>query len=55
MSKKTLLLVIVLGVMLVVFVFRFVFGGPEDTRICESGKWVRHGSPTATIPEEVCQ
>lgn len=53
--KKFLVAGIVIFILLAsLFVFRFVFGGSEDTWICESGEWVRHGNPDAKKPEEPC-
>lgn len=34
---------------------RFFWGGDEDTWICESGQWVRHGQPSAPAPETGCE
>lgn len=33
---------------------RFLLGGSEDTWICEDGKWVKHGAPSAEMPTEPC-
>ncbi len=33
---------------------RFVIGGSEDDWICVDGEWVKHGVPSAPMPEEEC-
>lgn len=33
---------------------RFLFGGNEDTWICENGGWVKHGNPSSSKPTEGC-
>ncbi|HUW21426.1 MAG TPA: hypothetical protein VMW41_02030 [Candidatus Bathyarchaeia archaeon] len=33
---------------------RFAIGGPEDDWICVNGQWVRHGYPSAPMPETEC-
>lgn len=49
---KVAIWVIVLAA--VALVARFAFGGPEDEWICNDGKWVKHGNPSAPIPETPC-
>jgi hypothetical protein len=31
-----------------------IFSGPEDTWLCQSGNWVKHGQPTASAPAGFC-
>ncbi|MFC1625628.1 hypothetical protein ACFL1Q_01130 [Patescibacteria group bacterium] len=46
---------IILLILLVIWLFvRFVIGGSEDDWICVEGKWIKHGQPTALMPEEEC-
>ena len=33
---------------------RFLFGGPEDSWICDKGQWVKHGSPSYPKPVVDC-
>jgi len=33
---------------------RFIFGGPEDTWICEKGQWIMHGKPSVQKPVTPC-
>lgn len=33
---------------------RFVVGGSEDDWICVEGEWVKHGVPSAPMPEGGC-
>ncbi len=28
---------------------------PEDDWLCQNGKWIEHGSPSAPMPEEECR
>lgn len=44
------LLIIIIGL----FALRFLFGGDEDTWICENGLWVKHGNPSYTKPLRHC-
>ncbi|NMB57089.1 hypothetical protein GYA19_04085 [Candidatus Beckwithbacteria bacterium] len=34
---------------------RFVFGGDEDTWVCQNGQWERHGNPSAPKPSSLCK
>jgi len=55
MSNKVLKIFFILVLAIfAVFVLRFVFGGPEDTWLCSNGQWVKHGSPSALKPTELC-
>lgn len=38
-----------------VLVLRFVFGGSEDTWICQNGAWVKHGNPSQPRPVIPCE
>lgn len=51
MKKIILFLIIIAGV---IFVLRFVIGGPEDDWICVKGEWVKHGNPSAPQPTGSC-
>lgn len=42
-----IILIIVVGVVLLI-------RGNEDTWICSSGSWVKHGHPTASMPTKPC-
>ena len=33
---------------------RFGLGGNEDTWICSSGTWIKHGNPSAPMPQFPC-
>lgn len=55
MKKVFQVLLLLLAVMVVIFLgIRFFFGGPEDTWICQSGQWVKHGNPTIPTPITPC-
>ena len=49
--------IIIVGIVLiaVVFLVRFVLGGPEDSWICQNGEWIKHGNPTADKPIKACE
>lgn len=54
---KRTLTIILIGIILVVatiFTIRFLFGGNEDTWICNNGEWVKHGNPLISKPAEKC-
>jgi len=36
------------------FSIRF-FSGPEDTWLCQNGKWMKHGNPSASMPTSGCE
>ncbi|MDD3887443.1 MAG: hypothetical protein PHN19_01580 [Patescibacteria group bacterium] len=54
--KKTLLIIIgaiiILGIG-IVLILRF--STPEDSWVCEKGKWVKHGNPNMEMPKENCK
>jgi len=41
--------------LLIIFLLRFVVGGDEDNWICDKGVWVKHGNPSAAMPETECK
>lgn len=53
-NKKTfaILIFVICAIFGVIFVVRFVFGGPEDTWIKQNGEWVKHGNPSEPRPQE---
>jgi len=53
MKNKYLLLLLVPIVLVGIFLFlRFLT--PEDTWICQDGKWVKHGNPSVPMPAYPC-
>jgi hypothetical protein len=53
MNKKILVAIIVtLLVIIIILGLRFLSG--EDSWICVDGKWVKHGNPSASMPENGC-
>lgn len=44
----------ILLIFAVIFVLRFVLGGPEDSWICQNGQWVKHGNPGSPMPVSPC-
>lgn len=53
---KTALYIIygLLFLMIGVLVARFVLGGPEDSWVCTSSGWVKHGNPAGPMPTSGC-
>lgn len=51
-SYQTLAIIIV-GIIGFIFAMRIV--SPEDTWICQEGKWVKHGNPSTPKPIKVCR
>lgn len=41
-------------VIAVIFMLR-VLSGPEDSWICQDGRWVRHGNPASNMPSSQCK
>ena len=52
--KNLKIILIVILVILVLFATLLILRGDEDTWLCQDGEWVRHGHPSALIPEEPC-
>lgn len=50
--RKILFLILVFSIGWLVI--RFVIGGSEDAWICVDGEWIRHGYPSADMPEGSC-
>ena len=48
-----LLLVFIL-LLIIIFITRFIFGGNEDSWICQNGNWVKHGFPNTLPPSAGC-
>ena len=53
MSKNKKIFVIIIAIIAILFLWAFI-RGPEDTWICENGQWVKHGAPSASMPEGDC-
>jgi hypothetical protein len=50
------LLILAFAVLFVLlFVIRFIAGGPEDDWTCRNGVWVKHGQPSAPMPSSECK
>ena len=47
-------LIILLALLAAWLFIRFVIGGSEDDWICVGGEWVKHGVPSAPMPEKEC-
>lgn len=39
----------------ILFLIRFLFGGPEDTWLCVGRDWVKHGNPKEPRPQGECR
>jgi len=54
MNKNIVIMAILLVAIVVVLGVRFFLGGNEDNWICQNGVWIKHGNPSASMPEEPC-
>jgi hypothetical protein len=54
MGNKTKIAVKALVIVFLVLAVRFILGGPEDSWICQNNAWVKHGNPSAPMPETQC-
>ncbi|MDR3643095.1 MAG: hypothetical protein P4L74_05740 [Candidatus Doudnabacteria bacterium] len=53
MNKKYLLiLVLIIVVIGTLFIAKII--SPEDTWLCQNGQWIKHGNPSAPMPETGC-
>jgi hypothetical protein len=53
--KKVVLVVVIIVLLLITVLFaRFFLGRPEDAWVCEYGRWVKHGNPSAPMPTAGC-
>ncbi|MFH1405067.1 MAG: Gmad2 immunoglobulin-like domain-containing protein [Patescibacteria group bacterium] len=50
--KKTITIVVI--IIILIFVVRFIFGGSEDSWICDNGQWIKHGAPSSQMPTDKC-
>ena len=48
----TLLIAALIGLALVIFIR---ISTPQDTWLCQDGKWVKHGQPNSAQPTEICK
>lgn len=56
MKKNIITIAIIIFILAgVVLGIRFIFGGDEDTWICQNGQWVKHGNPSLPTPSRNCQ
>jgi uncharacterized membrane protein YqiK len=51
-KKIVVIVLIILAVIALIFFVRFIIGGSEDTWICSAGECVKHGNPTAPMPNK---
>jgi hypothetical protein len=51
MKKVIIFVLIIVGIL---FLLRFVIGGPEDSWICKDGSWIKHGQPSYPKPITKC-
>jgi putative hemolysin len=55
MNKYILAALVIVAVLAVgLLSYRVFFSGPEDTWLCENGEWIKHGNPSAPMPEMGC-
>lgn len=48
-------LIAIVALFVIALCFRFIFGGNEDTWICENGVWIKHGNPKVQMPTKECK
>ena len=53
MTRNKKIFIIIIVVIAVLFIWLLI-RGPEDTWICVDGEWVKHGVPSAPMPEGQC-
>jgi len=53
-NKKLSISLIVIGIAIILFIATRFMSGPEDTWLCQSGQWVKHGNPSAAMPITLC-
>jgi hypothetical protein len=53
-SKISVIFTFLFFVLLTIFILRFIIGGDEDSWICDKGVWVKHGNPSAVMPQVEC-
>ena len=54
MKKIGLIFLLVIVVIAGFLAIRFFLGGPEDAWLCVDGEWVKHGNPSAPMPDSGC-
>jgi len=54
-NKFVFLSVVALIIFVLLFLFRFLFGGPEDSWVCSGSEWVKHGNPSIPKPTGNCR
>lgn len=51
MTKK---IIFAIAFLVICMAFVLFLRGNEDVWICEKGEWIKHGNPSAEMPEEIC-
>ena len=51
MKKIGIIILVLMGIVFLLLILR----GDEDIWICQKGEWVKHGSPSAEKPEQLCE
>jgi putative hemolysin len=46
--------IIFCGIIAIFLMVRFIYGGPEDTWICNGSEWIKHGNPRDPKPDREC-
>lgn len=54
MQKTLVIFVSAILLFALILGLRFIFGGPEDTWLCQGDQWVKHGNPLAPMPPKPC-
>jgi len=53
MIKRKKIIIAIIIIIIILFVLALIRGS-EDTWICVDGQWVKHGVPSAPMPNELC-
>jgi hypothetical protein len=55
LKKITLFLIVgIISLGFILVFIRFFLGGNEDSWICQNNKWIKHGNPSYTKPDDPC-
>jgi len=52
--KKHLKLIIVITVFIIVLILLVRIFSGEDNWVCSNGKWIKHGNPSDSMPNQQC-
>lgn len=53
-NKKITSTIVIIAILLIVVIAVLFLRSGEDSWICESGQWIKHGAPSAPMPTALC-